>query len=70
MKRGMIRPLMLLALTSSGAASGQSAPRSADLGRPSLSLQSVVAKVGPAVVQVRSVDTDRYREERLVALLS
>jgi hypothetical protein len=53
MKRGMFRPLMLLALTGSGAASGQSAHRSADLGRLSLSLQSVVAKVGPAVVQVQ-----------------
>jgi serine protease Do len=53
MKRGIFGLLMLLALTGSGAASGQSAPRSADLGRLSLSLQSVVAKVGPAVVQVR-----------------
>ena len=41
------------ALLGAGTASGQSSPRSADLGRLSHSLEAVVAKVAPAVVQIR-----------------
>ena len=42
-----------LGLAGAGPAAGQSPGRSADLGKLSHSLQDVVAKVGPAVVQIR-----------------
>ncbi|HEX7335631.1 MAG TPA: trypsin-like peptidase domain-containing protein [Gemmatimonadales bacterium] len=42
-----------LALMGAGSAAGQAPVRSADLGKLSHSLQDVVGKVGPAVVQIR-----------------
>jgi serine protease Do len=45
--------LVGLTVSTAGAAAGQTAPRTADLGRLSRSLESVVARVGPAVVQIR-----------------
>jgi serine protease Do len=53
MNRLAVECLLGLALLGAGTATGQSPPRSVDLGRLSHSLESVVAKVAPAVVQIR-----------------
>ena len=53
MKPWIAPALVWLTLQGSGAALAQSAPRSANLGQLSRSLESVVARVGPAVVQIR-----------------
>jgi serine protease Do len=45
--------VVLLALIGSGSASGQATPRAAELGKLSQSLEAVVGKVGPSVVQIR-----------------
>jgi serine protease Do len=52
MNRRTARTLVILAVLTTGTASAQST-RTADLGRLSRSLQTVVAAVGPAVVQIR-----------------
>jgi len=45
--------LFLLALAGAGPAAGQAAPRAPDLRTLSHSLETVAAKVGPTVVQIR-----------------
>jgi serine protease Do len=53
MNRLTWRCLFGLALVGAGSASSQTRPSAADLGKLSQSLETVVAKVGPAVVQIR-----------------
>jgi serine protease Do len=53
MKQLACTGVFLLALIGSGSAAGQATPRPAELGRLSQSLETVVGKVGPTVVQIR-----------------
>ena len=53
MKPRIYQTLGLLAALGTGTALAQTTPRAADLGKLSRSLETVVARVGPAVVQIR-----------------
>ena len=53
MNRWPCRCMLLLTLVGAGPAAGQAARRAQDLGKLSHSLETVAARVGPTVVQIR-----------------